>query len=215
MCYEWIELNASNFHANKTSPDLFNTYCKICTSKKAQKNRKDNIEIRRQYDHDHYKTNIKRKEANKQWYEDNKEHASENYKKWQQTEEGKATMQKHNRNRNETKKHDISIKEWGKCKDYFNFECAYCGMTDEIHRKLYKQQLHREHAYPSGANDLSNCIPSCRICNSEKHEDDWDEWYNNKNQVFNEHRFKLIKTWLEQDYIKYIKINKDNEIHVS
>ncbi len=104
------------------------------------------------------------------------------------------------------KTHDISEQEWISCKDYFNYECAYCSMSEEEHKILHNQQLHKEHAVDEGANDLSNCIPACKICNSTKNNRDFDEWYTKSNSIYSEDRFNKIIKWLTEDYKLYIKI---------
>jgi 5-methylcytosine-specific restriction endonuclease McrA len=97
----------------------------------------------------------------------------------------------------------LKSKEWISCKQYFNYECAYCGMTEEKHKELYKQQLHKEHAFPNGANDLSNCIPACKSCNSLKSNYEFIDWYNQENERFSEERIHMINRWLENDYKQF------------
>lgn len=60
---------------------------------------------------------------------------------------------------------------------------------------MYKQQLHKEHVDHEGANDLSNCIPACKTCNSHKWEFDMESWYRNY-EHFSEERLNKIKEWL-------------------
>ena len=73
-------------------------------------------------------------------------------------------------------------------------------------------------------NDLSNCVPSCKQCNSQKHTDSLEEWYNEDNIKYSKRRFNRIHKWLDGDYKKYIiikeelpyiikKINVDNTRH--
>jgi hypothetical protein len=107
----------------------------------------------------------------------------------------------------ESKIHEISANEWENCKNYFNYRCAYCGLPIEEHYIKYRGKLilgdfHRDHVDDNGENDLSNCIPGCKTCNSEKHDKDWDEWYIN-NENYNDERYNKIVKWLREDYIKY------------
>lgn len=68
--------------------------------------------------------------------------------------------------------------------------------------------LHKEHVDDSGANDLSNCVPSCQSCNSSKNIFSLEEWYTEDNLNFTEERLSKIYRWLNEDYLKYIKQNK-------
>jgi hypothetical protein len=110
---------------------------------------------------------------------------------------------KHNK-----KKHKISKVEWDNCKKYFDYSCAYCGMTEEEHRKIYKQDLHKEHVIDDGRNDLKNCVPSCKMCNSEKHEDSLNNWYNKNNLRYDYSRYSKIYNWIRYDCKKYVKKKK-------
>ncbi|ASA22679.1 HNH endonuclease signature motif containing protein [Paenibacillus donghaensis] len=132
-----------------------------------------------------------------------KEMRAEYQKLWQNSQNGKMKARLYMLNR-ENKKHDIKNEEWNKCKEYFDYCCAYCGMPIEIHRKRIKKDFAREHAINLGANDLSNCIPSCFYCNSEKNISDYTEWYNENNCYYDVNRYQRITKWLETDFKKYI-----------
>lgn len=84
---------------------------------------------------------------------------------------------------------------------YFDNSCAYCGMTTEEHKNIFKQQLHKEHVDHNGRNDLSNCVPSCKICNSRKWEYDIKEWYDTDNLYYTDERYNKIIKWIKQDYV--------------
>jgi len=58
-------------------------------------------------------------------------------------------------------------------------------------------------------NDLSNCVPSCKQCNSQKHTDSLEEWYNEDNIKYSKRRFNRIHKWLDGDYKKYIIIKEE------
>jgi hypothetical protein len=134
------------------------------------------------------------------------------YKKWYQNNPDK--MKNYQLN-HKHKTHKISEKEWLFCKEYFNNSCAYCGLSIENHFKKYnnkiiKIDLHKEHVDNNGANDISNCIPSCLRCNSMKWKHDLSYWYNDKNINYTNERINKIKQWINKDY-KLIFI-KDDEI---
>lgn len=109
------------------------------------------------------------------------------------------------------KKHDISKEEWNDCKEYFNHSCAYCGVHVNLHYRNYKGtlqkiDLHKEHVDHNGANDITNCIPSCINCNSQKWTFTLEEWYNDSNENYTYERLNKIKTW-----IKYSTVKKRSE----
>jgi hypothetical protein len=64
--------------------------------------------------------------------------------------------------------------------------------------------FHKEHIDDDGANDLSNCVPSCKLCNSYKHQYIFDDWYNKNNPNFNQDRLNKIIKWLNEDYKLYL-----------
>lgn len=138
-----------------------------------------------------------------------KQRMKENSKRWRESGKLKEWQKKHKdklaQYRNNHRKHEITEKEWESCKKYFNYSCAYCGMTEEEHKKRYRQQLHKEHVDHEGANDLSNCIPACKNCNSSKHDQNFNDWYLN-NANYNEYRYNKIIKWLNEDYKKYKEI---------
>lgn len=108
------------------------------------------------------------------------------------------------------KEHQISKQEWENCKKYFNYTCAYCGLPIEQHfytRKGVTKQgdFHKEHKDHDGANDLSNCIPSCGDCNSNKWAFPFEEWYTSDNPVFSQKRYDKIIKWITKDYKLYIE----------
>ncbi|WP_144509885.1 HNH endonuclease [Bacillus sp. FJAT-22090] len=96
--------------------------------------------------------------------------------------------------------HDITKEEWEDCKKYFDYSCAYCGIAEDDAVDKYGQKLHKEHVDHDGANDVSNCIPACKSCNSRKWIHKIDDWYNFDNEIYSYYRhFKIIK-WLDYDY---------------
>lgn len=106
--------------------------------------------------------------------------------------------------RRQIKNHNISENEWNTCLNYFNNSCAYCGITEINHKKKYNETLHKEHVEHDGANDLSNCIPACKSCNSQKWKFKLDDWYNQTNENYTDERYNKIEQWLEEDYKLYI-----------
>ncbi|MFC0852976.1 HNH endonuclease [Halalkalibacter oceani] len=119
-------------------------------------------------------------------------------------------MAEYRENKYYNKSHEISTEEWESCKQYFNYECAYCGLHIDEHFVKYGDEyklydFHQEHVDHIGSNDLSNCIPSCKSCNSKKWQYEFIKWYNPSNEVFTEERLNKISKWLSADYKNCLK----------
>lgn len=99
------------------------------------------------------------------------------------------------------KKHDVSQIEWDACRLYFNYRCAYCGITYEEHFAKNEQDLHKEHVNHLGSNKIDNCVPSCRSCNSSKGEKSMEVWFRGR-KYFLEDRLIKIAMWISNDYSK-------------
>lgn len=197
ICDEWKEMSRENFYHNKSNKvDGFNPYCIVCTKNKSDKWAQDNwdkrIEQRRKTDRT-TRAKIKRRERNRirrkdgyfdTYFENNPE------------------KQKVYQRRHATKKHEITLSEWDACRLYFDYRCAYCGKTYEQNQIETKKDLHKEHIVDDGANDLSNCVPACRDCNSHKWEYELDDWYNENNPIYDEPRYNKIIKWIKEDFIK-------------
>jgi 5-methylcytosine-specific restriction endonuclease McrA len=203
-CNEFYPMNSDYFYKNSSSKvDGFNTYCIVCTFERARRWVESNP--------DKYKEQKLRKVANKTDIQRQrsrdaaKRNREEGYqKKWRQDNPDKIKGYNYNHMH---KAHDITDEEWGKCKKYFDYKCAYCGIDEQEAKKSQGQYFHMEHAINTGANDLSNCIPACRSCNSQKWIRDFDEWYNADNKKYDEFRHSKIVKWLESDYKLYIRVN--------
>jgi hypothetical protein len=222
-CNEWFLMNEENFKVQPSQKDGYSSRCKPCqesySHNRYMKNRDKEIEKSKEY----VKNNRdKHNERNKQAYHSNrwgykdsvreaqrKRRRNGKYNEWlNNTVAGINTKIKINQLQKE-KKHEIYDIEWSKCKQYFNNQCAYCGLPAEEHYKPYKNELklydlHRDHVIHMGKNDLSNCIPSCDSCNTGKHDKTINQWYNINNPIFDRERYLKIYQWLRYDYKKYI-----------
>lgn len=199
---DWFPCTEEYFHKNKSSPDGLYPYCKTCNSKKNSEWSKNNHDKKLIYWRKEYGT-PKRRESYRRCSKNQRE--SGYRKEWEQNNPDK--MKKYQENRKQHGNHKITTKEWKSCKDYFNNQCAYCGLPLNQHYNKYKGEVrltdfHKEHVNHEGANDLSNCIPSCKTCNTSKHQFNMEEWYKS-NHNFNEERLDKIYKWLEEDYKLY------------
>lgn len=201
---EWMPATTEYYYSNDKNKTIgLHPECKRCTVIKSGKWLKDNPESKKASVKKHYSTpqgKMNTRNRNQKWRDNgglNDFYANNPDSKKKYT------------NNRKIKNHKIPIKQWLSCKNYFGNACAYCGLPAEKHFKKYKGQLklydlHKEHADDQGANDLSNCLPSCGICNSEKHTSSLEKWYNENNPKFNVERLNKIQQWLNGDYKNYI-----------
>lgn len=174
-------------------------YCKDCVKEK-QISRQDSEDWQayiKSYQKEYYqRKDIKEREMLKH----RKQRENGYYRKWQQ--ENPEKVRRHSRYRQMNKMHNITGSEWNACKEYFNFKCAYCGTPELEAKEIYGNFLHKEHVDHKGSDDLSNCIPACKFCNSSKHTARLEDWYNPENKSFHQDRLDRIYQWLESDYLK-------------
>lgn len=173
--------------------------CKECTKKNAVKWRYENPEV---YERSQMKWLQSKKgiESNKKRQRRRRE--SGKYREWQKKNKEKLRQYASQR---QHKAHAITEQEWIDCKDYFENQCAYCGLTHKEHLDVYGQDLHKEHVDHNGSNSLSNCVPSCKPCNGSKHTFDFEYWYKERSGHYSEERFQKIAQWLNNDYKKFIE----------
>lgn len=82
---------------------------------------------------------------------------------------------------------DFSDVDWTACKSAFDNRCAYCGK---------KRKLAQEHFKPinkGGPYTVDNIVPSCKSCNSSKHDYDFAEWYPQQPFYDPERERKILK----------------------
>ena len=84
--------------------------------------------------------------------------------------------------------------------DYFNSQCAYCGVDIE----KASRTGHLDHLIPSsqgGTNSIFNHALSCAKCNGdEKREEEWDSFLKKKTERDDiyQQRKHLIEAWLQK-----------------
>lgn len=168
--------------------------CKECAKRRSSiwisENREKHLESKRRYNHKEKPTQDKREFAKRQ-------RESGYFKKWQQENKDKVKMYN---SRRQHKNHDITDEEWERCKEYFNYRCAYCSISDSEAKSMYGNYLHKEHVDHEGADDLSNCVPACKLCNGQKHIFELNEWYNHENPRYSDERLVKINKWINGDY---------------
>ena len=115
------------------------------------------------------------KQQQKEYYEKNKEKLKKQALKRHRTEEGREKSRIAFHKRESMKKKAIStltVEQWKKCKEYFNYSCAYCGIEGV--------KLTQDHFIPvsdGGEYARGNIIPSCGTCNSKKRAQSFFKWY--------------------------------------
>lgn len=200
-CRDWHPMNDEWFYKNKSSSDGYYAYCKECTKIRTGKWARENRDKRLIYLKKNNATPERKKKNREQhWKRKDRGYFKEYY------EENKEKFKGYNEDRR-AKNHDIDKQEWLGCKEYFNNSCAYCGVSLDEHKQIYNEDLHKEHVIYDGKNDLSNCVPACKSCNSSKHIALLEDWYNETNENFTKDRLNRIYKWLDEDFKKFIKVN--------
>jgi len=128
---------------------------------------------------------------------------------WNQTPQAKIRLGKSRHKRISQKKqtvNDLTKEEWVDTLIYFNYKCAYCGMSEEEHREKFNEFLHQDHIIPlsnSGGYTKNNIIPACRSCNTSKNAKTLEEFI----------IYKGIHKEIYDNIINFININtNDNNI---
>lgn len=208
-CNSWLPSENCFYKKKVNTTDGLDTYCKECTKDKTTKWKNENKELVRGH-HNKYNSTVKRKLVNKKF--NDKDKTKDKYSQWRRDNADK--VKEYRIKRSKHKKHNITKKEWIACKNYFNDECAYCGLHVNEHYRLWngefkKVDLHKEHVDHEGSDRLDNCIPSCQSCNSSKREYRLEEWYKEDNIVtnFSKERLDKIHKWLKDDYKIYMKFD--------
>lgn len=178
-------------------------YCKDCNISKSRKWADKNHERKSIYHKKrNSKTNYKRENnaRDRKWRQKNKKRKREYQLNYQR--ENKDKIKRYNVNHST---HEITNSEWENCLIYFDYSCAYCGIHQVEAKEKQGNLLHKEHVVHNGSDDLSNCIPACKSCNSKKWIYSIEQWYNNSNGIYNDNRNDKIFQWLNKEHKKYIE----------
>lgn len=192
ICNDWLLTDM--YYKNKSNNvDGLYPYCKSCAINKAHKWAINNRESSRILKEKYAKSDKGRERNNIAW----KKRTQNGYiREYQRFNKEKIKFYQLKRKK---KKHKISEVERDRCKSYFNYSCAYCGLSEIDHFKVNNQKLHLDHVDPNGANDLSNNVPACKSCNSSKGTNSLYSWYLNKS-FYRQERYDLLLKWLNEDY---------------
>jgi len=194
----WFPCTDEYFYKVKNKTDCLSPWCKKCSSLKAREWAKENPEKEKELRH---KINTNPSEKTRETKRADAQTRRDNgkYYQWLKDNPDKQRVygEKH-------RIHDITEKEWQACLEFFDYKCAYCGITLREHLEKEKQSLHKEHVDDNGYNDLRNCVPACRRCNSGKHIFDLEEWHR-KQKFFSTDRLIEIIWWTVEGYKKYIE----------
>lgn len=199
----WFLATDEYFYTNTTNKiDGLSPWCKRCSSVRAYINILENYD-RFLESYDKYTKGPKHKAYRK------KNHATQvekgQIKTWWKNNPEK--LKQYNENHRE---HDIEESEWIANQEFFNNECAYCGLPKEKHivirnGKEIIMEFHKEHKDHEGYNDIRNCVPACGSCNSGKCRKTIDEFFETGFvEGFTQERYDKIIQWTTEEYKKYI-----------
>ncbi|MDT0160472.1 HNH endonuclease [Bacillus sp. AG4(2022)] len=203
-CLKWMPCNEEYYYKNQSNGiDGFHPYCIQCAIKRTlewEENNPEKLKVNRK------RTDENRKEKHKLYRQTSKERGYQDW--WRKNNPEK--LKEYQRKRDKEKKHEISLEEWEDCKKYFNHRCAYCELKIEEHlikfnKKFQLGDFHREHVVHNGANDLSNCVPACKTCNSHKRNYALEDWYSPDNENYEEDRLLKIHKWINEDHKLFIE----------
>jgi hypothetical protein len=221
ICKKYLPLNC--FNKNKGTRDGLRYICKKCIKIETSEQREFRLQSRQLY---REKNREKRRQDARNYYQVNRNKIRAAYRKSHNTckivsivdkkhkdnpaeylkayrklynasERGRSARQVTN-GRYKQRKNGLTATlnkhQWQKCKEHFKNECAYCGRHLEI--------LTQDHFIPvanNGEYTHNNIIPSCKRCNSSKHDRDFFDWY--PQQPFYDKR-------RERRILKYLGYNK-------
>lgn len=196
----------SEFHRNKTSKDGYKRWCKECRKDETKRYREKHREVINARKREAYYNSKKfvkekseeqlkqgsktctqcsmskgilqfRERANGGFYSICRECENENNKEYRLTHpelirEIKVRTEQRRRARALEVESDFTKEQWKECLETFDNQCAYCGVETS--------DMCQDHFVPlskGGGYTKSNIVPSCRSCNSKKHNILFEDWY--------------------------------------
>jgi len=205
-CGKVLPATSEYFGKHKTCKDGLRNQCKECKNKYSKK-----------YNPKYYENNKESaKEKAKEYRDNNKEKVKKSKKHYRITHleeerENKRLYLINNRDKinllNQKRKarkrnliSNLTVDQWNKVKSDFNDRCAYCG--EEL-------PLAQEHVIPlskGGEYTVNNIIPSCKSCNSSKHDKDFFKWYPNYEYYSKERESFILRYLGYKNDIQQLKI---------
>ena len=212
-------LTTDNFSKNKNSKSGLEYRCKECRRKTGEEYRNKNKEKETiRHAKYHLLNNDKVKTYQKKYREENKEKIKEKDMKYRENNKDKEAIRRikyyeanigkyriqHKKYKSENKEKiniatnkrraikrslpaTLTIEQWESSKMYFDNKCVYCG------EKLPLEKEHFLAITKSGEFTVDNIIPSCRICNCNKHNKSFFEWYPNHKHYSKQREKKILK----------------------
>jgi hypothetical protein len=194
------------FYSNLSGVDGLFPYCKRCNIKNSAMWQHKNPERKNASNNKYNKKGIQMERHRKS---EKRRRKNGLVKEWQRNNPEKIKQYRNNHN-----KHEINEEEWLACKEYFNNSYAYCGLPLTKHWvkfrcKMILGDFHKDHVDHNGNDKLSNCVPSCKKCNSSKWKFKFEDWYNKDNEIFSMDRYGKIIKWINEDHKNYDKIKEE------
>lgn len=216
------ELPATSEYFHKKNGG-FATRCKQCIKEYYQRYYNENhervknekVEMSREYyDRNKEEVNSRRRKQYKEgtsakkrymerYYLTNKNVIIENRKIYIKSDTGKEKQkiyQQIRRARGMNLEANLTMKEWNKCKIYFENKCAYCGL---------KTTLTKDHFIPlknGGEYTINNIIPACKPCNSKKKASDFFEWFPKQDFYTKQREQKILKYLNYKDHMQQLAL---------
>lgn len=211
-------LTPEYFHRNKNGKTGFNTQCKECRNSYMKKYGEENKEkIKERYQENkeqakqYYQENRERVkeyyqenrekilEYNREYNKKNKERTKKRDKEWREKNRerwlilARAGVEKR-RAKMSSLPHTLTIEDWEGTLEFFDYSCAYCGVSQEE----LEYSLHQEHIIPvseGGGYTADNIIPSCKTCNLSKGAKELEEWYKSRD-YYDEEKMSKVTYWI-------------------
>jgi len=98
---------------------------------------------------------------------------------------------------------EITTEQWLEMMNFFNWSCAYSGITFSSHNK--NEDRTTDHIIPlnnNGPHVIWNCVPALTQYNSSKQDKDMLEWYKQQ-EFFSEEKLNKIYEWQKYAYEKW------------
>ncbi|TKJ83783.1 hypothetical protein PaeCFBP13512_22465 [Paenibacillus sp. CFBP13512] len=93
---------------------------------------------------------------------------------------------------------DLSMRDWHEIKNFFNNQCAYCGIEDTGDSRNGLVPDHLIPAVDYGDYVIGNVIPACHGCNDRRGKKNWEPWLVANYPTQAEQRVAVVKEYLNK-----------------